>query len=498
MKRILTPLFACLLLILSSSLFATELAPERNRLVILADMGNEPDEEQQMMHLLMYANEFDIEGLIAVTGKYLRKDPQSELFFKLIEGYEKVVDNLRLHASGWPDASFLQSKVSSGQFRYGIEDVRLGRSSPGSRQLEELFTKPDPRPIYIVVNAGSNTLAQALIDFEAKHSKKLFNATLSKLRVYENGSQDNAGAWICNRYPTINWIRSNYQTYCYGGPSIDSSTDNSGTRNNLGPHTWQPYAYSGVGQHQWALEHIKGDHGPLGALWPIRQFGQGRVSFLEGGGTVPWLGLINKGLYDINNPHWGGWSGLFTREKEKNYYSKHSDIKVDEEKLDQFYVFKETEDTWANPETGETYENNLFSPIWRWRRAFFNDFAARMDWCENDYESANHNPIALIRGDPSNAILLETVKAGSEFKINANDTMDPDGDTVFYSWYFYPEAGTYPEAADIEIARPDRSAISFTVPSSAKGKEIHLILEVQDNGKGHSLFDYRRVVLSVE
>jgi hypothetical protein len=41
-------------------------------------MGNEADEEQQMMHMLMYANEFDLEGLIAVTGKYLQptsKDP---------------------------------------------------------------------------------------------------------------------------------------------------------------------------------------------------------------------------------------------------------------------------------------------------------------------------------------------------------------------------------------------------------------------------------------
>ena len=36
-----------------------------HRLVILADMGNEPDEEQQMAHLLMYANKVDLEGLIA-------------------------------------------------------------------------------------------------------------------------------------------------------------------------------------------------------------------------------------------------------------------------------------------------------------------------------------------------------------------------------------------------------------------------------------------------
>jgi hypothetical protein len=44
---------------------------DRPRLVVMADMGNEPDEEQQMAHLLMYANRVDLEGLIACSGKYL-------------------------------------------------------------------------------------------------------------------------------------------------------------------------------------------------------------------------------------------------------------------------------------------------------------------------------------------------------------------------------------------------------------------------------------------
>jgi len=121
--------------------------------------------------------------------------------------------------------------------------------------------------------------------------------------VFENGSQDNAGAWICHEFPDIHWIRSNYQTYCYGGPAGDGAADNHGRAQELGPHTWQPYAYSSVGQHQWALEHIKGNHGPLGALWPIRQFQNGNLSFLEGGGTVPWLSLLNKGMF--SSDQWG-------------------------------------------------------------------------------------------------------------------------------------------------------------------------------------------------
>jgi hypothetical protein len=70
----------------------------RPRLIILADMGNEPDEEQQMAHLLACCNEFDLEALIAVTGKFLRPESKieyrrslhPELFDRLIDGYAKA------------------------------------------------------------------------------------------------------------------------------------------------------------------------------------------------------------------------------------------------------------------------------------------------------------------------------------------------------------------------------------------------------------------------
>ena len=145
-----------------------------HRLIILADMGNEPDEEQQMAHMLMCSNEFEIEGLIAVTGKYLHpehKDPyrqvvHPELFTKLIDAYGLVLDNLKLHADGWPEPDYLHSITVGGQKGYGIEDTGEGKSSPGSELLIRAFEKEDPRPIWIVVNAGSNTLAQALMDFQ--------------------------------------------------------------------------------------------------------------------------------------------------------------------------------------------------------------------------------------------------------------------------------------------------------------------------------------------
>jgi len=466
-----------------------------DRLVILADMGNEPDEEQQMTHLLMYANEVDLEGLIAVTGKFLPRGPRPDLFFMLIAGYEKVVDNLRLHADGWPDPSYLRSTLAAGQDRYGMADVGNGKSSPGSRLIVNAMEKPDPRPLYIVVNAGSNTLAQALVDFEEKHGTDKTNEAVTNLRVFENGAQDNAGAWICNRYPDIHWFRSNYQTYAYAGPSIDGAANNRGDARQLGPHTWQPYQYSGIGQHQWALQYIKGNNGPLLALWPIRQFTRGGISFLEGGGTIPWFALVNKGLSDINKPWWGGWSGRTGTIKVENYWSKHGDVRRDEEQYAPFYTYPEEADKWTDPETGEDYDC-IFTPVWRWRRAFFNNFAARAQWCNRPYEEANHNPVAVIDGDDVRQIINRSAQPGDILVFDASGSFDPDGDSIAYKWFVYPEAGTYQHPIHLDATNQD--TFTMGIPDDAGGSEIHLILELTDDKPDpYRLFSYRRIIIKV-
>jgi len=265
----------------------------RQRLIILADMGNEPDEEQQNAHLLVCCNEFDIEAMICVTGKYLRETAveeykrhlHPELYHRLIDGYAKVLPNLKLHAGGWPEADYLHSIVFEGQQRYGLADVGEGKASPGSKAIIQALLKEDPRPVWVVVNAGANTLAQALWDLRTrfKDEPAKLDTLVAKLRVFENGAQDNTGAWICHEFPKIHWIRSNYQTYAYGGPGGRDG----GLANGLGPHFWKPYPYTVEGQHQWLKEYVQVGHGALGELYPDRRFGGGNLGFMEGGGTVP-------------------------------------------------------------------------------------------------------------------------------------------------------------------------------------------------------------------
>jgi hypothetical protein len=466
---------------------------EKTRLIIMADMGNEPDEEQQMMHMLMYSNMFDLEGLIGCSGKYLhdgrtgfKGKVHPELFHKLIDGYETVVGNMKKHASGWPEADYLRSIVKAGTAQYGIAAVAEGNSTDASMLIEAAILKDDPRRLYIVGNAGTNSLAQALVDLDKARSQEQMDSLCTKLVVFENGAQDNSGAWIANKYPEIAWHRSNKQTYCYGGPGSGE--------NVVGPYTWEPFPRTAIGQGEWSHEHIQTNHGELGTLFPDRIFKTWH--FIEGGGTIPWTGLANHGLSDPEHLCWGGWSGRFSRTKHKNVWSRHAPEKADEQKYGDFCMFEaDTEkEKWTDPVHQDTFDNAMV-PVWRFRRAMFNGFRGRMDWCVKDFSEANHNPVAAVNGDKGDDIIRLQVAPGKELTLDASVSSDPDGDVLVFQWWVYKEAGTY--AGDVTVTNPEKNRTQVTVPTDAGGKEIHVILEVLDKNQEIGMYDYRRVVLEV-
>jgi hypothetical protein len=457
-------------------------------------MGNEPDEEQQMAHMLVNCNEFDLEGLVAVTGKFLNEHSKNEfkrvvhpeLFHKLIDGYAQVENNLRLHADGWPSAEYLRSIVCRGQPKYGLADVGRGRTSEGAKLIADAIVKDDPRPLHLVINAGSNTLAQALVDLREARSAEEMLELVKRLRVFENGAQDNCGAWICHEFPHIHWIRSNYQTYGYMG-------EPKGQGSAAGPWSWKPFPRTHQGQHRWAEQHIMRDHGAIGALYPYRFKGN---AFVEGGGTIPWLGLVNKGLYSSDHPSWGGWSGRFTRTKQEYVSSRHESVKKDEQSYGKFAMYTEAIDTWQDPDDGTIYKNE-FAAVWRWRKAMLNNCAARFDWCVSRPDEANHHPIAAIDGDETNDFIYRQAKPNDTLRMDASASRDPDDDPLTYRWYFYPEAGSY--AGDMPtVSVGDRSKCSVRTPPDAEGTELHLILEVTDRNATVPLTDYRRVIIQIK
>jgi hypothetical protein len=45
---------------------------DKVRVIVMTDIANEPDDQMSMVRFLVYANEFDVEGLLATTSTWMR------------------------------------------------------------------------------------------------------------------------------------------------------------------------------------------------------------------------------------------------------------------------------------------------------------------------------------------------------------------------------------------------------------------------------------------
>ena len=124
------------------------------------------------------------------------------------------------------------------------------------------------------------------------------------------------------------------------------------------------------------------------------------------------------------------------------------------------------------------------------------DFAARMDWSITpNYAEANHHPIAVVNGNKTRSVLEVTAAPGSKVNLNADGSSDPDSDHLSYRWSYYQEPSNY--NGTIEIQGDSESTASVLIPSNASGKNIHIILELTDDGSPN-LYAYRRVIVYVQ
>src|SRR5205807_9464221 len=96
---------------LSGASPATEQSPEKPRLLVLTDIGGDPDDQQSMIRLMTYANELEIEGLIAsaagIPGELKQDVTHPDLIREIVEAYAKVRPNLLLHRPDYPPSGSL-------------------------------------------------------------------------------------------------------------------------------------------------------------------------------------------------------------------------------------------------------------------------------------------------------------------------------------------------------------------------------------------------------
>ena len=450
------------------------------RIIVLTDLSNEPDDEESLVRFLVYANEFDVEGLIATTSTHLKKGPREDILHRGIGAYAQVLPNLRKHAPGYPSAEHLRAVCRTGQTGFGMADVGAGKSTAGSKWIIEVVDKADERPIWVSVWGGANTLAQALWDVKATRDSAGVDAFVNKLRVYTISDQDDGGHWIRPTFPNLFYIASpsrvggeDYGRAAWTGISGDVCYGN-GIR-----HRFE------MVENPWLLEHIRSNHGPLGELYPA-------AKVIMEGDTPSFLGLINNGLgWDVR-PDYGGWGGR---------YKEHQPAEPIREKRKLWTECPESRDTVTSDDNGKT-DTSAQATVWRWREHYQSDFAARMDWCvADDFKKANHNPVAVVNADKTKNVLEIKARPGETLELSAAGTYDPDGDLVETRWWIYQEASTLREQggrfpAKVNLSAATGPTTELAIPFADKPAAIHVILEARDNGKPN-LWTYRRVVVQI-
>ncbi len=458
------------------------------RVVILSDIGNEPDDQMSLVRLLLYSNQLDLEALIASTSTWQKTATHPETMHAIVAAYDQVRPNLLLHAKGWPLAADLDRRIFAGQSAYGLAATGPGKSSAGSTALAAAIEHPDPRPLWICLWGGANTLAQALLDLRSSHTPAQMAQLVSRLRISSISDQDDAGPWLRREFPhlpyTVKPSSPNGDEYFYA-----TWTGISGDlyyRNGAGADTH-------LVTNEWLDTNIRAK-GPLGRMYP-------KFLFIMEGDTPSYLNLIGNGLASDSRPDFGGWGGRYVF---RQPYGEPHEIWTQGGDL---FTRATSQDRVTGIDGLEHVSDQ--ATIWRWREAYQNDFAARMDWTIHDFAHANHNPALVVNGQPGTAPIELTASPGDAVALDASASKDPDGQPLQYKWWLYPEAGlTGTHGADITLEDPTRPRTTVRIKSPCrdawipgllpcKGEGIaHIILEVTDNGTPR-LTSYRRVILHV-
>ena len=100
----------------------------------------------------------------------------------------------------------------------------------------------------------------------------------------------------------------------------------------------------------------------------------------------------------------------------------------------------------------------------------------------------------IINGkQPSPNTYHLTANAGEEITLDASKSVDAEGNKLSFVWWMQPEASSYDK--NITINGNNASKTTITIPEDAKGKTIHIVCEVTDDGE-IPLTSYARVVIS--
>ena len=495
-----TALLLCLVPASALADSATALPAFEGKARLLVTQDGEVDDMNSLIHTLLYANEFDLEGIVQTSSKlHYSGDGASVEPYRwmgtawmddFLDAYAEVYPNLIVHDPDYPSPEALREITVVGNIK---AEADVSEETEGSQLIMQRILADDPRPLFIEVGGGANTVARALMSIEEAYSGTAEWDALYE-RICENviltawGMQDSCYMdYIQPHWPRMRMIDVSGSTVAYGYRWANLEVLSEESRAKL--------------SSAWMEEHLEKDHGALldrYVTWGDGTYLEGegdsdqygvneallgdetswvghayeRYDFLSEGDSPAWFVVIPNGLRSIEDLAYGGWDGRYALKKAK----ENPDVRL-------YQAAKGSE-----------------KGIAFWIAAIQSDFAMRADWCVTpDYSAANHAPTVTVEEG-----LDLTAAPGEVLTLHAL-AQDPDGDAVTLCWYHYPLGDSYeePKGSDknpvpVEIAvSEDGGEAVFTVPADAQpGDTLHLLLEGIDNG-GTNPRAYQRVIVTV-
>lgn len=483
----------------------TSFSQNKPRIIITADP--ELDDANSLIRFLLYSTDVKIEGLIYASSQFhwagdgkgtkhfvpgreytrfglnlcpcesYRWAKDERFIYDVVENYEQVYPNLKVHNSNYPSPDELKSKIRFGNIEF---DGDFSKDTPGSDLIKSLMLDDNREPLFITAWGGQSTIARALKAIQDQYEntsewQAIRIKILKKVILLPSGDQDDT----YKNYIKPNWPEIDYRQIG-GGPNYSYGAQMRATPEN---GVYMTAA--------WMHENIT-SRGPLGKYYRVwgdgRQMVEGDIfdyfgqagytdeelkkkgyivwmtvqekgSWLGEGDNPTFMNMLNNGLRAYEHGSNGGWGGRQVTPGEG-----------------MGFLYPSREDS------GPPFAN--FWP------AAQHDFATRMKWSVTPkFEDANHEPVVSIKG-PLNI----TARAGKKIQL-IGVASDPDGHSVSVKWWHFKTVGY---AGDVVITNSTSQATAVGIPPDVKpGQTIHLIFEATDNGS-LPLTRYQRVIITVQ
>ncbi|WP_259634322.1 DUF1593 domain-containing protein [Stieleria sedimenti] len=321
---------------------ATSPADDRPRLFVLTDIGGDPDDQQSLVRLMVYSNEFQIEGLVAsasgTPGELNVATTRTDLIRETVSAYGEVRGNLLRHARGWPETESLLNVIRSGNPHRGRQNIGESHDTEGSALLiERVDAGAADRPLNITIWGGQTDLAQALWRVRKDRGAVGLAEFVKRFRVYDIADQDGIADWMQSEFPGMYYLLSKAR----------AGTD----KRNATFRGMYLTGDESLTSREWIETNVRST-GLLGQLYPTKTWTSPNPhGCMKEGDTPSWFFFLPRGRNDPSDPTQPGWGGQFSQAADGWY--RDDRLKTD-------------------PRLG----------VSQWRAEFQKDFALRMSWCK--------------------------------------------------------------------------------------------------------------------